>query len=65
MYAYWQVIPGAHGALKVPLAVTVPVPPPTSVPVKLKVPRTDDGEELVITSWPDVELNICMLPPLV
>jgi hypothetical protein len=33
--------------------------------VKVKVPRTADVEELVITNWPDVELNICMLPPLV
>ena len=46
MHVYWQVIPGAHGALNVPCAVTEAVPPATSVPVKLKVPRTDDGEDL-------------------
>jgi hypothetical protein len=62
---YWQVIPGAHCASNEPFAVTELVPPAASVAVKVKVPRTVDDEELVITSWPDVELNICTLPPLV
>jgi hypothetical protein len=51
--------------LNVPFAVTVAVPPAGSVAVNVNVPRTDDGDELVMTSWPDVELNICMDPPLV
>lgn len=54
--AYWQTVPGAHCALKEPLTLTVPVPP-TSAPVKENVPRIADGEELVMTSCPDVELN--------
>ena len=62
---YWQVVPGAHWASNEPFAVTVLVPPAGSVAVKVKVPRTEEDEELVITNWPDVELNICMLPPLV
>jgi hypothetical protein len=43
----------------------VPVPPVISVAEKVKVPRTWDDEELVITSCPDVELNDCEAPPLV
>ena len=58
-------IPGAHGASNEPCAVTELVPPAGSVAVKVKVPRTADDEELVITNWPDVELKLWMLPPLV
>jgi hypothetical protein len=45
--------------------VTELVPEVGSVAVKVNVPRTADDEELVITNWPDVELNICMVPALV
>jgi hypothetical protein len=62
---YKQLIPGEHCALNVPFAVTVPVPPEGSVAVNVKEPRTDDGDELVMTSWPDVELNIRIVPPVV
>jgi len=62
---YWQAIPGAHCASKEPCAVTELVPEVGSVAVKVNVPRTADDEELVITNWPDVELNICMVPALV
>ncbi len=62
---YWQVIPGAHCALNEPFAVTEPVPPVALVPVKVKVPRTAEGEELMITSWPEIELNMLIAPPLV
>ena len=62
---YWHATPGAHWAEKEPCAVTVPGPPDGSVAVKVKVPRTDVDDELVITNWPVVELNACMLPPLV
>jgi len=40
-----------------PLAVTELVPPAGSVAVKVKVPRTSVVDELVITSWPVVELK--------
>jgi len=48
-----------------PFAVTELAPPAGSAAVKVKVPRTSDADELVITSWPDVELNDWMFPPLV
>jgi hypothetical protein len=41
------------------------VTPVGSVAVKSNVPLTVDDDELVITSWPDVELKTWMLPPLV
>ena len=47
---YWQVIPGAHCALNDPCALTVLVPAVGSVAVKVKLPRTADGDELVITN---------------
>jgi hypothetical protein len=49
-YAYWQVTPGAHCAVNEPCAVTELVPPAGFVAVKVKVPRTSDDEELVITN---------------
>lgn len=63
--SYRQVIPGPHCAVNEPCAVTELVPPAGSVAVKVKVPRTSDADELVITNWPDVELNDWMVPPLV
>jgi hypothetical protein len=48
-----------------PRAVTVLVPSIAFVPVKVNVPRTADGEELVMTSSPDVEVNVSMVPALV
>jgi hypothetical protein len=41
------------------------VPPDAFVPVKVKVPRTIVAEELVITSWPALELNMVIVVPLV
>jgi len=49
----------------VPFAVTVLVPLLGSVAVNVKVPLTEDDEELVITNCPDVALKTWMMPPLV
>jgi hypothetical protein len=60
---YKQASPGAHFALNDPCAVTVLGVLPALVAVKVNVPFTADGDELVITNSPEVELYRSMVPP--
>lgn len=61
---YWQVIPCGHCAANAPSTVTCRVVSVTLAAVNENVPRTTSGDELVMTSSPDVALNISVVPPL-